>query len=205
MPSSMTKVDVYNMAIDIIRDTALQSTTDPAATARWLNRNWQPYVEAAMRAYPWNFAKQQFKLPADSEKPLFKWSYFYTPPPGWLRVLPITTGGRRDGRPVPHEIIGQRIATNYPAPLPVTCIMDRTANPGQWDTLFVQFVAAKLALGMTAKFPAKARYTNEAKDALAAATEQAEQIDAYEGSAEPVEENNIIRARGLGQTYLPRE
>lgn len=39
MPSSLTKLQVWNLAIDVIRDTALQSTTDNAATARWLERN----------------------------------------------------------------------------------------------------------------------------------------------------------------------
>lgn len=203
MPSSLTKLQIWNLAIDVIRDTALQSTTDSTATARWLERNWQHTVETSLRAYPWGFAKQLSKLSADIDRPAFGWSYFYTPPAGWLRVLPITRYGARFGAPVPHEIIGNRIATNEGAPLCVRLIMDKSGNPGTWDSLFIEMVRAKLALGMANKFTAKNKYIEIASGLLAAATEQAEQIDAYEGSPEPIEAFDIIRARGQGSEYLP--
>lgn len=203
MPSSNTKLTVWNLAIDIIRDTALQTTSDNSATARWLDRNWQHTVETTMRAYPWNFAKEMRLIPADGARPAFKWRYAYSPPAGWLRVLPITEGGRRNGRPVPHEIVGQQIMTDYPAPLPVTLIMDRSSNPGLWDSLFVEMVRCKLALGLANKFTAKSKFLELASQMLAAATAQAEQIDAYEGTGEPIEQHDIERARGAGTLYLP--
>lgn len=203
MPSSMTKLQVWNLAIDVIRDTALQSTTDAASTARWLERNWQHTVETCLRAYPWGFAKQLVSLSADADKPDHGWSYFYTPPAGWLRILPITRYGERNGVPVRYEIVGNRIATDEPPPLRIRVIMDKTANPGEWDSLFVEMVRAKLALGMANKFTSKNKYIELASQLLAAATEQAERIDAYEGSAEPIEAFDIIRARGQGVEYLP--
>ena len=203
MPSSMTKLQVWNLAIDVIRDTALQTTSDSAATARWLDRNWQHAVESTLRAYPWNFAKELHELPADADTPPFKWLYYYSPPPGWMRILPITYDGSRFGALIPHEIIGQRIATNHPAPLKVSVIMDKSNNPGLWDSLFVEIVRCKLALGMANKFASKARYIEVASQLLAAATTQAEMIDAYEGTPEPAEAFDIIRARGMGMTTLP--
>lgn len=203
MPSSMTKLQVWNLAIDVIRDTALQTTSDAAPTARWLDRNWQHTVETTLRAYTWNFAKEMHELPADDETPPFKWSYYYSPPPGWLRILPLTYDGSRYGAVIPHEIVGQKIATNQGAPLRVTVIMDKSSNPGLWDPLFVEIVRCKLALGMANKFASKARYIEVASQLLAAAVEQAEMIDAYEGTPEPPEAHDIIRARGMGTTYLP--
>lgn len=202
MPSSLTKLQVWNLAIDVIRDTALQTTTDSAATARWLERNWQHTVEASLRAYPWGFAKKLYRLSADADAPEFGWSYFYTPPPGWLRILPITRGGARDGRPVSYEMVENRIATDEPAPLCVRVILDKSGNPGVWDSLFVDMVRARLALGMANKFTSKARYIDQATALLTAAIEQAERIDAYEGTADPIESFDIIRAREQGVENL---
>lgn len=205
MPSSLTKLQVWNLAIDVIRDTALQSTTDNAATARWLERNWQHTVETSLRAYPWGFATSLRELSADADTPPFGWSYFYTPPAGWLRILPITHYGERFGAPVPYEMLENRIATNEAAPLRVRIIMDKSSNPGVWDSLFTEMVRAKLALGMANKFTAKNKYIELASQLLRAATDQAEQIDAYEGSPQPVEAFDIIRARGQGVETLPWE
>jgi len=203
MPSSLTKLGVWNLAIDVIRDTALMTTTDASATARWLERNWEHTVVSTLRAYPWNFAKELRSLSADATAPEHGWLYYYTPPAGWLRLLPITRGGYRFGALVPHEIIGNKIATDEPAPLKVKLIMDKSSNPGVWDSLFVEMVRAKLALGMANKFTSKNRYIELASQLLKNATELAEQIDAFEGSAEPVEQFDIIRAREAGSLYLP--
>lgn len=198
MPSSQTKLSVYNLALDLIRETALQTTSDPASTARWLNRNWQQAVETTLRAYPWNFAKKLVQLPAEATPPPFKWQYAYKPPAGWLRVLAVTRYGQRFGAPVPHEVIGDLIYTDEPAPLCVTLIMDVSANPGLWDGLFIEIVRCKLGLGMANKFTGKAQFVNLAKEQLKAATDQAELIDAFEGTPEPVEQYDVLRVRGEG-------
>jgi hypothetical protein len=200
MPSSLTKVGVWNLAIDIIRDTALQTTSDPAPTARWLDRNWAQTVETTLRAYPWNFAKQLVSLSADATGPEHSWTYSYKPPAGWLRILPITRYGERFGATVPFEIVGDRIYTNEPAPLRVRLIMDKSSNPGSWDPLFTEIVRCKLALGMANKFTSKARYVSLAEKMLDKATAQAEMIDAFEGTPEPVEQFEILRVRGSTST-----
>jgi hypothetical protein len=203
MPSAATKLDVFNLAIDIIRDTALQSTTDPASTARWLTRNFDHAVLTTLRAYPWNFAKHLASLSADAAAPEHTWSKSYTPTPGWVRVLPIRRGGQRFGAPVSFEVVGNRILTNEPAPLRVVLIMDKTANPGEWDPLFVEIVRAKLALGMANKFTSKNKFIELASQLLTSAQAQAEMIDAYEGTPEPIEQFDILRARG-GDEYSTR-
>ena len=79
MPAGMTKLEVYNLAIDIIKDTALQSTDQSGATARWLNRNYRQTVLRCLRQYPWNFAKEQVSLRIDREV----LDFFQADGPGW--------------------------------------------------------------------------------------------------------------------------
>lgn len=204
MATGNTKVDVYNLAIDIIKDTALQSVGDSNATARWLNRNWNHAVRTTLRAYPWNFAKKFVSLSADATAPEHTWRYAYKKPPGTLRVLPIRRGGYRTGAPVQHEIVGDYIYTDEPAPLKVVVLIDKSSNPGEWDDLCTEIVRCKLALGMANKFTSKNKFIELASQMLQSATAQAELIDAYEGTPEPIEAFDIIRARGGDEFAIRR-
>lgn len=196
MPAGVTKLEVFNLAIDIVKDTALQSSDQNAPTARFLNRNFAPTVRRLLRKYPWNFAKKLVSLSAETEAPDHRWEYSYKPTPGWIRVLPIRRYGNLHGAPVLFEVVGGRIFTNEPPPLKVTLIMDKTANPGEWDQLFVDMVAASLALAMANKFTSKNKFIELSSQMLRAAQEDAERIDAFEGSPEPTEAFDILRARG---------
>lgn len=200
MPSGMTKVQVFNLALDLIRSTPLISVDDATAEGRWLTRNFDHAARTIMRAYPWNFAKEFKTLSASTTAPPFKWLYAYTLPAGWARVTPVKRYGERFGDEVPHEIVGGSLYTNEPAPLYVILIMDKTANPGAWDDLFTEMVRCTLALGMANKFTGKGKYIELASQLLAQATAKAEQIDAFEGTPEPTEAFDIIRVRG-GNEY----
>lgn len=202
MPSSLTKLNVWNLALDLIREAPLQSAEEPGTASRWLSRNWDHTVETTLRSYVWSFAKEFFSLPADAVKPPFKWSYRYKLPPGLLRVLPITESGERLGRPVPHELAAGYVYTDYAPPLRLIGIMDRSNNPGLWDALFVEIVRCSLAIGMANKFTGKAQYLDRAEKLLKAAQAKAEEIEAYEGTPEPNEQFDILRARG--ETYSGR-
>ena len=200
MPSGMTKTEVFNLALDLVKEKPILSVDDPSSTARYLKRNFNHAARTIMRAYPWNFAKEFRELSADETRPLFKWYYAYTLPAGWARVIPPTVNGHRFGQPIPHEIVGNKIYTNYPAPLRVILIMDKTANPGAWDDLFTEMVRCTLALGMANKFTSKSKYVELASQLLAQATVKAEEIDAYEGSPEPADAFDVIRVRGSGDS-----
>lgn len=197
MSSALTKLEVWNLAIDIIKDTALQSADlGNAATARWLERNWAHTVRTTLRAYPWNFAKALYQLSEDATPPEHTWSKRYQLPPNTVRVLPFRRGGSRVGRPVPHEVIGNYIYTNESGPLKLVLIMDKSENVASWDPLFTEVVRCKLALGMANKFTSKTKFIELASQLLNSAQIQAEQIETFEGSAEPVEQMDILRARG---------
>ncbi len=200
MPSGMTKVEIFNLALDLVKEPPVVSTDDPKATARFLTRNFDHTARTALRSYPWNCAKELVEISADAAKPAFKWAYAYTIPAGTLRILPITYNGFRFGTPVPHEIVGDKILTDKGAPLHVVRIKDIVDNPGLWDDLLVEYVRCSLALGMANKFSSKSKYVELASQLLNAAKEQAETIDAYEGTPEPAQVYDIIAVRG-GDDY----
>lgn len=195
MPTSLTPVTIYNMALDIVVEAPITNVADNSPYARWLNRNFAPTVEAALRQNVWNFATELFVLSKDVVKPGFRWRYQYELPPGWLRVLPLTYNGERGGQPIPHEVKRNKLMTNASSPLRVELVMN-VQDPGEWDPLFATMIAARLATGMAHRFTGKSSFVEQARNMAADAMEQAEVTNAFEGSLQPVEQFDIIRARG---------
>lgn len=194
MPTSLTPVTLYNMALDIIVEAPISTLADNSPYTRWLNRNFAPTVEAALRQNPWNFACEFHQLSKDVIKPAFRWSNRYHLPPGWIRVLPLTVGGRRGGRPIPHEVKQNMLFTDAGSPLNVELVMN-VQDPGRWDPLFGTMIAARLAAGMAHRFTGKRDFLERALRIAEEAKEEAEEANAFEGSLEPIEEHDIIRVR----------
>ncbi len=191
-----TKVEVFNLAIDIVKDTALQTPDDPRPTARWHDRNYAHTVRSVLRTYIWNFAKEYVSIPEEATAPPHTWSHAYAKPTGFIRLLPPRLYGNRYGSPVPHEVVGDLIYTNATAPFRATIIKDQQ-DPATWDPLFTEIVRCQLALGMANKFTNKNKFIELASQMLSRAIEKAEEIETLEGSPEPVEQFDILRVRGF--------
>lgn len=193
MSSAHTTLTVRNAALDLIAEFPLTNVNDDNVYARWMNRNFQHVVQAALRQQPWNFACQWHTLTSVDEM-TFRWTYAYDLPSGWLRVLQPTVGGIRGGQPIPYEVKQNRLYASYDAEQNVECVMD-TQAPGSWDPLFASLIVARLAHGMSNRFTAKSRYVEYTANLAAQAYEDAVEINTFEGSLEPTEEFTILRVR----------
>ena len=69
-------------------------------------------------------------------------------------------------------------------------------EPGQWDSLFVTLIAARLAAGMAHRFTGKGSFVDRANQIAQNALDLAEEINAFEGTPQPADQYDIIRARG---------
>lgn len=195
MPTLHTKVTLFNLALDAIGEFPISNVTDDNAYARWLNRNFPHYVTSALRQEPWNFAVEMHSLSAEPVAPAYRWRYQYGLPPGWVRVLPVTVDGRRDSQLIPYEVKRNKLLCSAGAPRPVEIVMN-VQEPGEWDALFANMIALRLANGMAHRFTAKASYVAMTKEAAEEAYAAAAEINAFEGTPAQVEEYDIIRARG---------
>lgn len=195
MPTSHTLLTMYNLALDTIGEFPLATENDPNTYGRFIRRNFAPCVESTLRANPWNFACEYHRLSPEPEHDPFRWRYRFGLPPGWLRVLPLTHDGRRGGRPISHEVKRNYLYTNQNTAPYVECVMN-VQDPGEWDPLFAEVIAGRLGVLLAHRFTGKASYLDRAKQIVDEAMATAEEINAFEGSIEPVEEHDIIRARG---------
>lgn len=194
MSTQQTKLDVCNLALDVIREPAAASLDTSTPPLRMLLRNYDHVVDTTLRSYPWGFAKERFERAAEAHPPVYGWRYRYSIPNNVLRILPITENGLRGGAIVPVEIVGRYIETDHAAPLRFTGIV-RRPDPGTWEPLFLEIVRCSLALLMANKFTNKARYVDTARELLREARAKAEEIETFENTAEPIEQHDILRVR----------
>lgn len=196
MPSLLTVSGIWNLALDTIREAAVQDQATNSAPMKWLNRNYEHARDVLLQSYPWNFAIEAFELPSDGAYAVstWDWKYRYALPNNWLRVLAPTYQGRRGNQVIPHAIRGPYLYLDYGTPARVLIVMRKT-DPGDFSPLFVEALAAKLALGMANKFTAKNKYIELAGNMLSNAIAKAEEVDTFEGSPEPIDNYDIIAAR----------
>lgn len=196
MPSILTKSGIWNLALDTIREAPVQDQLTNSAPIKWLNRNYEHARDVLLRSYVWNFAIEFHDLnqvATSSTAWLGGWDYKFGLPNNWLRVLPFTEYGERRNRTISHKIAGGFLYANHSIAR-VSLVM-RVENEGMFDPLFVEALAAKLALGMANKFTGKNKYIELAGNMLSNAVAKAEEIDTLEGSAEPLEHFDIIDVR----------
>lgn len=195
MPTAHSIETVMNSALDIVGERPILSLVENRKEVRWLVRNYSHYVQASLRQDVWNFAVELWTLNQNPTKPPFRWDYAYDLPNGWLRVLPITRDGSRTGQPITHEVKSNRVLTSKNNPLYVELVMDRQ-EPGAWDPLFANLIAARLAHGMAHTLTHKASYVQLAKQAIGEAYDLASLVNAFEGSPGETEQHDVIRVRG---------
>ena len=198
MPTSHTKLSIYNLALDMVGEIAVASDTVDTAEVRWLNRNWVHYREVALRANLWNFSFELHSLSSDgSYTANARWLYRYAWPNNALRFLAPTEYGKRGYPPIPYEVIGDYIYCDWPQPLLVMFVMNES-DPGNWDPLFAHYLAMTLAEGMANRWVRKKSYLDGIKAMKAEAHETASSVGAIESGIEEPAVHDIITARELG-------
>lgn len=198
MPTAHTVTTIYNTALDIVQSHPV-TLADDRKEVRWLNRNFAHYVRAALRQDLWNFSMELHELSATTA-PDYRWTYAYGLPNGWLRVVPPTYSGYRDGQPITYEVKSQGgsmvVMTDKGDPFRVELVMDRQ-DPGDWDDLFANVIATRLAHGLAHALTHKASFVQLAKAAAVEAYDIAAQVNAFESPGPDVEAHDVIRARYL--------
>lgn len=194
MPSTASKIDIYNMALDLLQEVSLTSTADEGDVAGWLNRNYPTSRDAELRSHPWNFALTRASVAEDSTAPTFEWLHQYTLPADLLALRTLTEGGKINGKPVPYEVEGEKILTDCTSPLKIRYIR-RVTNEGEYDPLFVEALVAKLAWKMAHWMTGKSSFVQIAQEAYTDAVLLARGADAIETTQPDFYSDDVIEIR----------
>lgn len=144
MGSLQTKIQIWNMTLDILKEQPLASVSDAKATALWLARNYDQQRDFLMESMLWKFALTRASIAADGTAPSWGWTYQYTAPTDCMRIIPPTYSGIWMGTPIPYESENSKIMMNVAGPLYLRYIT-RITNEGLFTNGFVEVLSLRLA------------------------------------------------------------
>ncbi len=124
----------------------------------------------------------------------FGWSYRYPAPSDCLRMLPLRTDGEWEGYPIDHEIEDGDILTDQSGSIMARYIR-RVTDPTRFTSQFTEALAARMAIKISHWMTGKASMTQLVTDAYNRAISMAKQVDAFEGTPERPNEDDVINAR----------
>ena len=141
----MEKIDIMNMALDMLGEKSILSDGDNHEHARVLNRNFPRAVDSVLRSYPWGCAMHRMTLAERTDNPSSVWQHAYGLPVDCLRILPLTHNGENHGVEVPFVREGHVLLCNQPSPF-VLRYIKRPDDVSVLDPLVCDIIAVRLAV-----------------------------------------------------------
>lgn len=189
----VSTVDICNLALDELGEAAITALDEGSPVANLCQRNYAPARDQVLRSHPWNFAVTRRRLARLSAAPAFGFAYAYQRPTNWLRTISVHGSAAGTDAP-PYRMEGDRLLSDA-AEIYLRYIA-RTEDPNQYDPLFVDAlamrIAARLAKAITQSTGEKERIEALYRDAL----RKARAVDGVEDFAEQPPDGSWLAARG---------
>ncbi|WP_282609468.1 hypothetical protein [Pelagibius sp. Alg239-R121] len=182
-----SRVEICNRALDKLGSAPIVSLQDNVKSARACARMFDGVRDAELREHYWNFAVVRKSLPALEEVPVYGFARQYQLPGDCLKVIEVYPPGD-------WKVEGRRVLTDLPAPLRISFVQ-RAADASEFDALFVEALAARLAVELCETLTQSNTKKRMALDDYAQAIRRARRIDAIEGTPDALEETSWIKAR----------
>lgn len=184
-------VGICNRALQKLGAERIIALTQDSVPARAANAAFETVRDAELRAHSWSFAIKRASL-ASTTAPAFGYSYAFQLPSDCLRLLP---PDHNEGTYMQDwKLEGRLILTNDTAPLQIRYVA-RITDPNQYDTLFNESLACKLAMEMCEELT----QSNSKKQLIAeeykAAIREARRINAFENVPAEQQTDSWITAR----------
>lgn len=189
-----TAVEMANLALAHLKEAPLRDLDFSSVGARWFRNHYAAHRDAYLAMHDWDFATSLAFLPAEAERPPFRWRHQYRKPADCLRIPLQTAGGAASGTPVAYEIVGQRLLSDQPPPFPLRYIR-RIEREADFPPLFVQGFALFLAAGCAHVLTGKASLADALRQASRKAFETAAAADARQGTPLPMIDLEIVTER----------
>ena len=141
----MEKIDIINMALDMLGEKSIVSDDETQEHARVLNRNFPRALDGVLRSYPWGCATHRVTLAERTDNPSKVWQHAYGLPVDCLRILPLTHNGETHGTEVPFVREGNLLLCNQPSPF-VLRYIKRPDDMSELDPLVCDVISARLAV-----------------------------------------------------------
>lgn len=196
-------IEICNRALTKLGVARITSLDDNNEQARALN-TMLPLVKASeLRAYTWNFSIQRASLAELSTAPAFDYARQFQLPSDCLRILwagEVFPGPNlsdfQNGGVVDYEVEGRMILTDLAAPLKLRYVAN-IEDPGQFDPLFSEALACKLAVELAESMTGSSTIRQLAWDEYKQAIRKALRSDAIEAPSQAIADDTWMLSRTL--------
>jgi len=173
-------VDICNSALNMIGASNIVSLTEDSRAARVCNQRYEFVRDAVSRAHPWNCLVRRASIAADADSPAFEFEYQFTLPnnPYCLRII------RPQDIDTIYRIEGRKVLANT-TPFKFIYIA-RVTDPNEYDQLFIETIAARLAADISYALVNSATLTASLFDIYNQKLSEARFVDATEGTPDNV-------------------
>ncbi|MEQ2653643.1 hypothetical protein AAAU16_04035 [Desulfovibrio piger] len=200
MPSTASKLDIFNMALGFIGTRTIASANENTPEAIQCGLYWDRARRSALRDYPYRFAVRRVVL-AEKNLPAAyaeEWRHAYVLPDGCLKVHAVHDG-KEQGRKRPFRLEsdaeGALLLCDVSRAV-ATCTFD-VEEATRWDELFVMAMARKLAaLVAVPLLKNNSGKVQELEQLYQLAVPRSDGQDASEGTNRP-QLDGWIAARGM--------
>lgn len=181
-------VGICNLALDKLGQTPITSLTDGNKSANLCDRNWPLVRDKVLREYTWNFAVKRTTTAPSSTSPIWGFTYQHPLPSDCLRLIEI-----KDYRPGEYQVENNHILTDDDV-LYIRYVAQIT-DTGQYDDLFVEAIAARLAYELAEALTQSNTKRDMAWQEYQDALNRAKVIDAQENPPSAFIEDDWVLAR----------
>lgn len=179
-----SQVDIANRALTKLGAARIISFGDDNKQARAVFSMFDIVRDAELRSHIWSFSVKRTSLPQLTTTPDWGFKYEYQIPSDCLRILMVNDiyngpdmSDYRNKPVAEYSLEGNKILTDIGAPLKLRYIA-RVEETTQWDSMFVEAFACRLAMEMcedltqsnTKRELAQAEYTAMLRSAIRAAS-----------------------------------
>lgn len=187
MASGVSKTEIFNRALVKIGSSPINAPDQDVDRARVLLSMYDVVRDSVLRDAPWNFASKRVEIAADAGVPVYEWTTQYLLPSDFILMTGIE-------QQIEYRIEGDFILTNQSGNIKIEYVF-RNENTAKYDSLFVEALAAKLALEsverITQSNTKKEFIRSEYNDIIVRAKRQ----DGYEDKQDDYVEDSWILAR----------
>jgi hypothetical protein len=185
MAESTSEVDICNSALTLLGEDVILDLPDGSTRSILCNQHYHKQRNACLRAYPWAFALKRASFAPLATAPDWGYSAAFAVPSDCLRVWNIEHVSKTDWKREGQTIVTDESTING-------LYIAKITDPAQFDSLFIDALAARLAaticVAITAKRPLAADLWNLYK----AKIDEAEEIDSQEGEPEAIDDDHSI-------------
>lgn len=174
-----TETDICNLALSRIgHDRQISDINEATKEGDLLRLHYSMTRDALLRSHPWNFAIKRAELASVDTTPSFEFDYVFALPTDCLRVL--RTSWEAQNIDAEYRIEGRYLLTNEAA-VKIEYI-GRITDPAQFDYLFIDIFAQRLAAECAMPLINDARVAQSALQIYGQKLSEARTLDAQEGT-----------------------